>query len=96
MHARRASPRAGPARRGGRAQARMVVRPLRALLTLVLLSALVAPLDATRPSYAPTSKSVSVSGGLLRVYLEYDNFQGYFLNSYTLPAGARAAAALGA
>jgi hypothetical protein len=73
----------------------MVVQPLRALLKLVLISTLVGPVHATRPSYAPTSKSVYVKGGLLQVYLEYDNFQGYFLNYYTMPAGARAAAAPG-
>ena len=60
----------------------------RALLPLALLLLLPGLPGAQRPSYAPVSAQYYIKNGYLVFDLVYENFQGYFLNTYTLPAGA--------
>ncbi len=60
---------------------------LRALLPLALLP-LQGLTQAQRPSYSPTSAQYYIKNSYLVIDLVYENFQGYFLNTYTLPAGA--------
>lgn len=71
-----------------RAQGRMRAAQLRALLPLTLLLLLPGLTEAQRPSYSPTSAQYYIKNSYLVFDLVYENFQGYFLNTYTLPAGA--------
>lgn len=59
-----------------------------ALLPLTLLLLLPGLTRAQRPSYSPISAQYYIINNYLVFDLVYENFQGYFLNTYTLPAGA--------
>lgn len=62
---------------------------LRALLRLALLLCFAAgPTSAQRPSYAATLSNNYIFMNYFNVNITYENFQGYFLNTYTVPAGA--------
>ena len=71
-----------------RAQGLMRAALLHALLPLALLLLLTGRAGAQRPSYSPISAQYYIKNNYLVLDLVYDNFQGYFLNTYTLPAGA--------
>lgn len=43
-----------------------------------------------RPSYQPTSVTYSITNDTFILFLAYSNWQGYFNNTYTIPAGAQA------
>ena len=77
-----------PASGRTRAQGLMRAALPRALLPLALLLLLPGLTGAQRPSYAPISAQYYIKNGYLVFDLVYENFQGYFLNTYTLPAGA--------
>ena len=59
-----------------------------ALLPPALLLVLLGLTRAQRPAYSPTSSQYYIKNNYLVIELVYENFQGYFLNTYTLPAGA--------
>ena len=40
-----------------------------------------------RPSYQPTEATYVVRNDIFNLVLEYTNWQGYFENTYTVPAG---------
>ena len=62
---------------------------LQALLPLALLLCFAAgPTSAQRPSYAATLSNNYIFMNYFNVNITYENFQGYFLNTYTVPAGA--------
>ncbi len=60
---------------------------LQALLPFALLLYFAAgPTSAQRPSYAATLSNNYIFMNYFNVNITYENFQGYFLYTYTVPA----------
>ena len=67
------------------------MRNARRAALLLLLAGLTVKLQQCqaqwRPSYQPTSAVYNIHNDTFQIVLAYNQWQGYFLNTYTVPAG---------